>query len=328
MPILAFDIGGTRVTAALGTKEGEILALERRASPRPEGAEGVRRAMETMAQELLHREGREVEAIGIGFGGPVDAAQGIVLRSHHVAGWEGFPLGAWAQERWGAPAWVENDANAGALGEWFFGAGRGCQHLVYLNLGTGIGGGVILQGRLLRGAHSIAGEVGHMTVWPNGPLCPCGRRGCLEAVCSGDSIARRARARLALEAQVEPSRTSLLETWSQGRWERVRSEQVFEAARQGDPLAQEVVEETLEYLALGIANLLVLFDPERVILGGGVAEAGEVLWEPLRRRVEEKAHPLYRKGMEVLPARLGYDAGILGALALVRYEEELQATQR
>ncbi|MFN3422318.1 MAG: ROK family protein, partial [Armatimonadota bacterium] len=191
--VLGVDVGGTKMTAALATQDGQIVKLLRIQTKQEEGAEGGFKAICRMVRDLLSeakQKGLTVSQIGVGFGGPVDFERGIVYLSHHVPGWENFPLKAELENYFGIATIVDNDANAGTLGEWMFGAGKGIDDLLYVNIGTGIGGGIISGGRLVRGWRNLAGEIGHMTVKPDGPVCTCGRKGCLEALASGSAIGR------------------------------------------------------------------------------------------------------------------------------------------
>jgi glucokinase len=236
------------------------------------------------------------QACGIGFGGPVDFERGVVLRSHHVEGWEGLSLGEDLEREFEVPTVVDNDANAGTLGEWKFGAGRGFSDLLYVNIGTGIGGGVVAGGRLVRGKSNLAGEIGHTTVVRGGPPCTCGRRGCLEACASGDALARRG-----TEVIGRP----------------VSGKDVFVLAGAGDALAQRVLDEVMEDLAHGIGSAVGLLDPALVIIGGGLSEAPEPLFlEPLRRAIPRYCLEEAARGLRVEAAQLRYDAGVIGAVAL------------
>ncbi|MCS7187343.1 MAG: ROK family protein [Armatimonadota bacterium] len=297
--VLGIDVGGTKMTAALATQSGKIVKLLRVHTKREEGAEGGFKAICEMVQELLNEarsQGLTVVRIGVGFGGPVDFGRGTVYLSHHVHGWENFPLKEALEKRFAVTTSVDNDANAGTLGEWMFGAGKGIDDLLYVNIGTGIGGGIISGGKLVRGWKNLAGEIGHMTVKPDGPVCTCGRKGCLEALASGDAIGREGTERL-------------------GR--PVKSEEVFQLAEQGNEVAKQILSEAVEALAFAIGAAANLFNPKRVILGGGVAEAPEhLLIEPLRARLPRYTLPQAAEGLEVVRAQLGYDAGIMGAIAL------------
>jgi glucokinase len=302
--VIGVDVGGTKMTAALATRDGKIVKLLRIQTKREEGAEGGFKAICEMVKSLLDEartQGLSVEKIGVGFGGPVNFESGTVYLSHHVPGWENFPLRDELECRFSIPVTVDNDANAGTLGEWMFGAGKGVNDLLYVNIGTGIGGGIISGGKLVRGWRNLAGEIGHMTVKPDGPTCTCGRKGCLEALASGSAIGREGTERL-------------------GR--PVRSEEVFQLADQGDPIAKQILAEAVDALAFAIGAAANLFNPKKVILGGGVAEAPEhLLIEPLRERLVRYTLPQVHEGLEVIRAQLGYDAGIMGAIALALIAE-------
>ena len=303
--VIGVDVGGTKMTAALATHDGEIVKLLRIQTKREEGAEGGFKAICEMVKSLLEEAKTQelsVEKMGVGFGGPVDFERGMVYLSHHVPGWENFPLREELESRFGVPATVDNDANAGTLGEWMFGAGKGVNDLLYVNIGTGIGGGIISGGKLVRGWRNLAGEIGHMTVKPEGPVCTCGRKGCLEALASGSAIGREGTERFG-----KP----------------MKSEEVFQLAEQGDPIAKQILAEAVDALAFAIGAAANLFNPKKVILGGGVAEAPEhLLIEPLRERLVRYTLPQVYEGLEVVRAQLGYDAGIMGAIALALLTED------
>lgn len=309
--LLALDFGGTKLTAGLA-RAGEPRWLARAQVPSPPGADAGsdRREILALARCLMDKAGVCPAAVGVSFGGPVDAARGLVLLSHHVPGWEEFPLAAWLQEEFRVPAAVDNDANLGALGEWRYGAGQGCTSLLYVTVSTGVGGGWVLDGRVYHGADSLAGEIGHMTVQPGGPLCTCGRRGCVEALAAGPAIARRARERL----RAEPGAGVLLREMVQGDVEAVTAREVSQAAEAGDPLAREVLEEAARALGMGLGAAIVLMNPQRVVVGGGVAKAGARYFAAVREAA--RAHVLPRMTVDIVPAALGDDAPLWGAAAL------------
>jgi glucokinase len=246
-----------------------------------------------------------IQRIGIGCAGPVDRQAGLILNPPNLPGWVRVPLVERIEKALGRPAVLENDANAAALGEFRYGAGKGASSLVYLTVSTGIGGGIILDGKIWHGVKDGAGEVGHMTLLPDGPLCGCGNRGCLEALASGPAIARRAREALAT-----------------GRPSRLREAGDFTAAdvvrlaQEGDALAAEVWDEAVRYLGLGVAAIVTILAPQRVVIGGGVAKAGDFLFEPLRREVRRRVKLVPVESVPILPAALGPDVGILGAAAV------------
>ncbi|HEV2859986.1 MAG TPA: ROK family protein [Pyrinomonadaceae bacterium] len=306
--IAAIDIGGTKIALGLADTEGGEPVFHR--FPTRLG-DGPRRIMEAALGELERmagERGARVVAAGVGCGGPLDRGRGLILSPPNLPGWDEFPVVRMVEERLGVPVLLDNDANAAALGEHEYGAGRGFRHLIYLTISTGIGGGIIIGGRLVHGVGDGAGEVGHMVVEPGGPPCPCGGRGCLEALCSGTSIARRAAE--ALSRGDRPS--TLLEA------EEVTARAVAEAAARGDALAAEVWDETVRYLALGLSNIIAVLAPEAIILGGGVSTAGEQLLTPLRRLVRESVRIMPVERVRILQAALGADSAVYGALLLGR----------
>ena len=325
--LLAMDFGGTKLTAAL-TASGECSWLGHRMTPSPphSNAQSDLNIMMGLAQDLLTSlppsPGRasqaDLAAVGVSFGGPVDAARGLVLLSHHVPGWGGMPLQEWLEERLGVPASVDNDANAGALGEHRFGAGRGHDSLMYITVSTGVGGGWILGGQPWRGADGMAGEIGHMVVDPAGPVCLCGKRGCVERLASGPYIAQRARQWL----EEQPERGRILRALagddplnSSGQApEMITAKLVAQAAAQGDDLAWEALEVAARGLGVGIGNAANLVNPKRFVLGGGVTKAGERFWEVLRHTARQTALPEIH--FDIVPAALGDDAPLWGAIAL------------
>ncbi|MEN3039576.1 MAG: ROK family protein [Candidatus Kryptonium sp.] len=297
--VIGVDVGGTKMTSALARQDGQIIKLLRIKTKPDEGAKGGFRAICEMIQELLDegkRESLKVVCIGIGFGGPVNFERGIVYLSHHIHGWENFPLKEEIEKRFNITTFVDNDANAGTLGEWIFGAGKGVDDLLYVNIGTGIGGGIISGGKLIRGCRNLAGEIGHLTVNPNGSICACGRKGCLETFASGSAIGREGTKRF-------------------GR--AIKSEEVFQLANEGNKVAKQIIDEAVDALAFAIGAAVNLFNPRLVILGGGVSEAPEnLLIEPLKLRLLRYTLPQTAEGLEVVRAKLGYEAGIMGAIAL------------
>ena len=300
--ILALDFGGTKLAAALAMP-GERNFLAKAASPSPpeKSAEVDRKIILELAARVLA--GRKAAAVGASFGGPVQAEEGRVVLSHHVPGWEGFPLKEWLEERFGAPAVVENDANSGALGEWAFGSGRGTRSFLYVTVSTGIGGGWILNGEIYRGADGLAGEIGHLTVDPEGPVCTCGRRGCLEAIASGPAIARQARELLAT------GESSVLRGLSE-----LTAREVAQAAAAGDPVAEKVLRGAAQALGLALAQAITLMNPERIAVGGGVAKSGERFFTWTREAARNHVPPQAR--VDIVPAQLLDDAPLWGAVAL------------
>ncbi len=317
--LLALDYGGTKLSAAIvGVGEREWRALERIPSPADKDARYDRETMLAMARGLL--DGQAPAAIGVSFGGPVDARRGRVILSHHVPGWEDTPLREQLQEALGAPASVDNDANVAALGEYRYGAGQGCASLLYVTVSTGVGGGWVLDGRIFSGADGMAGEIGHTVVDPQGPPCICGRRGCAEAMACGPALARRARERLA----AEPGAGERLRTVVGGDLNAVTGERVAHAAADGDTLAQQVLDDAARALGLCIGTAITLMNPERVVVGGGVAKSGESYWRSLRAAARANTLPQMR--VDIVPAALGDDAPLWGAAALAEEVNSQQST--
>lgn len=305
--VLALDYGGTKHTAALlAAGETTWLAHERVYSP--PGADGSydRATMIEIARRLLARTEGRLAAIGVSFGGPVDATTGTVRLSHHVPGWEDTPLRDQLQAEFGIPAAVDNDANVAALGEWRFGAGQGCNSLLYVTVSTGIGGGWVLGGRIYTGADGMAGEIGHVVVRPGGVECVCGKRGCLEAEACGPAIAAKTQRRL------EAGEASMV--FTSGDRDSVTGEAVARAAQKGDALAQEVMDDAARMLGTGLGGAINLMNPQRVVLGGGVTKSGERYWRIVRETA--RAHALPQMRVDIVPAALGDDAPLWGAVAL------------
>lgn len=309
--ILALDFGGTKLSAAAvaaGTaaaQEPVWLGEQRVFTPADADRDHEIAQMVQMAEALL--DGRQLRTVGISFGGPANFDRGLVYRSDHVAGWENTPLQALLEARWRVPVRVDNDANAAALGEHRFGAGQGCQDLLYVTVSTGVGGGWVLDGRLWRGQRGMAGEIGHTVVDSDGPRCLCGKRGCVERLASGPFLAADALATL----EAEPQRESTL----RGRSVELTARDIAEAATQGDGLARALLLRSAWAVGVGLGNAANLIAPQRFILGGGVTKAGELWWQGVRQAAQETA--LSDLAFDIVPAALGDDAPLWGAVALV-----------
>jgi glucokinase len=307
--IAGIDIGGTKIAVALSDTDGHLISISRFATNVEIGPYRILDNTVKEIEQMMEEADARLVAAGIGCGGPLDHRRGLILSPPNLPGWDDFPIIEVIEKRLGCRAVLDNDANVAALGECRYGAGVGLHDLVYVTISTGIGGGIIIGGKILHGINDGAGEVGHITVLPEGPRCGCGARGCMEAICSGTSIARRARERLLTAAQ--SSMTTLA-----GGLNKVTAKVVAEAARSGDPLASEIWDETVYYLAIGLGNVINIIAPEAVILGGGVSMAGEQLLEPLRREVQSRSTMLPPEKINILQAALGDNSGIYGALIL------------
>jgi len=300
------DVGGTKIAAGVVSPEGEVRASVRR--PTPHSPEKLVEAIVGAIEEVM--EGQEVGAACLAVPGHILAQEDRVVFSANLHAIEGIPLRDRIEPEIGVPLAIENDASAAAWGEFRFGAGREVEHLVFLTLGTGIGGGVISHGVLLRGAQGAGGELGHVTVHATGPRCACGNRGCLEALASGTAIGRRGG-----EAAFGRPDSALGRIAARRR---VLGEDVTELARTGDEAAISVLEKTGTWLGIGLAGFVSIFNPDVVAVGGGAMAAGEMILAPARREIRLRARPPSRDLVEVQPATLGPESGVLGAAALAR----------
>ena len=314
--VVGIDIGGTKLATVVADNTGHILNKVRRPTLAERGPEYALQLLFDMVHETIELAGLErttISAIGVSCGGPLDTGTGIVYSPPNLPGWDALPLKARLESEFQVPVTIENDANASALAEYRFGGGRGYNAVLYMTMSTGIGGGIVLDGQVYHGANDSAGEVGHQILLPDGPPCGCGKRGCLEALCSGPAIARRAQAAVRNE---KTSATTLLDL-AGGRVEDVRSEHVLEAARQGDVLGLQLVEETGYYMGWGIANLVNILNPDIVLLGTIAIAAGDLLLNPIRKTVSEFAMTRPAEAVKIAPAQLGEALGDLAAIALV-----------
>lgn len=307
--ILAIDLGGTKILAALFV-DGHLAGEERMPSLAGESVEATIGQMSLAIERVLQAERlalEQLDAISIAAAGPIDSTRGVITQSPNLPGWHNVPLASIIRERYKAGIFLINDAKAAALGEHRFGAGKGTRHMVMLTVGTGIGGGIIIDGKLYFGALGGAGEVGHMVIDVHGPRCRCGNKGCLEMLASGTAMARKARWYIDRH-----ERTTLVEV-AGGRTGSITAETIGAAARAGDKLAVRIIEEAAVYLGVGMANLANIFNPEMIVVGGGVANLGEFLLEPARRVVQERAFELATRELRIAPALLGDRAGVFGA---------------
>ncbi|GLQ10691.1 glucokinase [Devosia yakushimensis] len=288
---IGIDIGGTSLRAALVDSSGHILAREETATLAQAGPQAVvQQIADLVAKIAPDRTG--ITGAGISSPGPIDTERGLALGVPTLAGWSDIPIASMIQTALNLPVRLENDAIAAAIGEWKFGAGQGLSHLVYVTISTGIGGGVIADGKVLRGRMGMAGHIGHMTIERDGAPCACGNRGCWEAYASGTAFARR----------ISPHFPN--------------PKSAFAAAPSGDPRALQLVTEQADWLGIGIANLLHLFSPQTVILGGGIANGFPLLLPGITHRVQANAMPAFRD-VPIVPAALGENAGLIGAAAMV-----------
>jgi glucokinase len=313
--VLTLDFGGTKLAAAVvETKTGKTTALTRKSTPVRQGAEATLNAMIEIGWEALEGCGikDQITRVGISFGGPVNKDRTTVLHSHHVPEWGGIVLTERIANTFEIPAFMENDANAGAFGEWYFGAGERVENMIYIQVSTGVGAGLILKHQLFRG-EALAGEFGHITVFPNGPTCVCGKSGCVESLCSGWAIARDGK-----EAFKHAAPSSPLWRLSEGKGENVKASTVIEAYREGDLIAKTILEQSFTSLGIGIANIICLFDPEIVVVGGGIARAKDVMMEFLKPALDNYVHHLFKNRYRLKFSELDGQETLLGAALLAR----------
>ncbi len=306
--IIGIDIGGTNIKGALLDSGGNIIRKEQAATLANAGPEAVAARVTGLIGKLeatASADGKKVTAIGIGVPGQPDPKTGTVASAPNLH-WRLVPLVEYLRRGTALPIYLENDANVAALGEQWRGAGRGSVNMVMITVGTGIGGGVILNGSLYSGTNGSAGEVGHMVIDPNGPQCSCGRRGCLETLTSATAMIRMAREAIDRGTKTELSKPENLE-----------AKDIVMAAQAGDSVAQEIINFAAGYLGMGLGNIINLFNPDTIVVGGGVSKAGEILFDPLRRSAMEWSLEAPAKVVKIVPAELGNDAGCIGAVVLV-----------
>lgn len=316
--IIGVDLGGTRVRAVLSTGAGQILARAEMPTQADQGLEHVLSNIKlTINQVLGLADFSNLVGMGVGAPGPLNPFTGVVFSPPNLPGWSNVPLTAILEKEFRLPVYLGNDANLAALGEYTFGAGKDYRYLVYMTVSTGVGGGVIEDGRILQGARGAAAELGHMTIDYNGPRCNCGNIGCLEILTAGPSIRRRT-----IEL-LETGVPSKLVDMVGGNLQGITPELIAEAARQGDAAAVRIIKETAFFLGVGVTNVLHLYNPEIVVIGGGVSKMGDMIFEPLIEVVRERAMHAFWENVPIVQTELGGDIGLYGSIALVlqNYEE-------
>lgn len=307
----AVDLGGTKILSLAVDANGEVLGEDLRPTEAHEGPGAVLRRIADSVSAAVRAAGpgRRLAGAGVAAPGPIDFERGMVADAPNLPGWHNVPVAAQLGDLLRCTAVLENDANAAAYGEFRLGAGRGVRHLVYLTVSTGVGGGLVLDGRLYRGANGAAGELGHIPLTQNGPLCGCGAHGCLEQLASGTAIARRAREVLGRNG------APLLARLVAGGTD-VSAEVVHQAALQGDLDAREVIDAAGRHLGAGLVAFVNIFNPDVIVIGGGAAKIGPMLLEPALAEMRARAFRIAREHVRVVPAELGDRAGALGAAML------------
>lgn len=319
--VIGVDLGGTNIVAAALPEDGsQTFAFRSELTQAYQGADAVVDKIVGMIEGVISDTiaatgATRADFVGVGVGapGPLDRERGIVITTPNL-GWTNFPLRDVIAKRVGLHATLDNDANCATLGEWWLGAAAGGRNVVGMTIGTGIGGGLILDGELYHGSADVAGEIGHMTIDITGRRCKCGNYGCLEAYAAGPSIAERAREALGGDTE------SLLHSLVGGELDRLTAAIVYEAAHKGDDLSLEVVRETARLLGAGIANLLNIFNPDVVVIAGGVTQAGDPLFDPLRKEVRKRAFRPAVESCRIVPGSLPGTAGIVGAVATFKQQ--------
>ena len=313
-PVLTVDLGGTKIMTAVVLPDGRLLSHNYCLTMADRGPEVViDRILSALNGAMAQAQLKTSELIGLGVAaaGILDTKKGIVTTSPNLPHWHDVQLGDILTEKLGIVTYIINDANAAAVGEHRFGVGKGFTNMIYLTVSTGIGGGIIVDGELYSGTDGCAGELGHMTVEVDGPRCHCGNFGCLEALASGWAVVIEAVKRIN-----QGEKSSIIEL-ADGRLEDITAEKIAMAARRGDRLAADIVREAANYLGVGLANLVNIFNPELIVIGGGLSKMGDMLLKPARKVVKERAFKLPTRTVRIVRARLGSNAGIIGAAAYV-----------
>ncbi len=290
----AIDIGGTKIAVGMVDKAGRVLACKECPTDAHNGLEDGLSRVTRMLQEVASESGRPLEGIGIGCTGPVNPREGTIGRVEFLPGWEGANLVERLSEAFGTLVAIENDADAAALGEWAWGAGIGTRKFLLVTVGTGIGVGIILDGKLYRGVNDSHPEIGHHVIDPSGPACFCGAHGCWESLASGPAM----------------------ESWAQSshpQRKRVSAHVLCSSAEQGDQLAQAAVRRTANYLGIGLANLVTLFSPEMIALGGGLLQSRHLFWSAIQEAIQTNCGLVPHQAVKLVPSKLGAQTGLIGA---------------
>ena len=308
--VLAIDLGGTKIRVALVSQNGRILSSIRQSSNAGKGKKHVIENMVSIIKLLLKKSNKDIhdiKSISMAIAGINDIKRGIVTTAPNLPGWHGVNIRSMAQEKFGLTAYLINDATAAALGEHRLGAGVGYKNLVYLTVSTGIGGGLVIDNKLYSGEDGAAGELGHMKVLANGPRCNCGKEGCLEALSSGSAMTRKA-----IDA-INNGRNSILLKLCDNDINKVTAEMIAAAARKGDDLSSEIISEASYYLGIGLSNLINIFNPDVIVIGGGLSKMGAMYLGPAKKTAKQIAFRLPAARVKIVKSKLGDNAGLIGA---------------
>ncbi len=322
--ILGIDLGGTKILAAVIDAKGILSSRQYIATPAAEGADAVIAAIVESTRKAVQLAGIKVSdllAVGLGAPGLIDSGKGLVHTSPNLPGWKDVLLRDQIEQALGKPVYMINDAHAAAVGELHFGAGRGCRHFIYITVSTGIGGGLILDGNIYEGSSGLGGEIGHMVIDDDGPLCNCGNRGCWEMLASGKALEREARRRIESGAN-----TNILSFCHSERskgpqslaLECITAKVIHTAAQAGDALALELINRNAYFLGVGLANIINIFNPECIVIGGGLSNLGDMLLKPAIEEAGRRAFKQPFEAVKFVTAELGGDSGVIGAAAHAR----------
>ena len=308
---IGIDVGGTNVKIALVDDKGSILYSNSVPTRAEMGYEYTVNNIKQAIRDLMSEtKVTNIEGIGFDFPGQIDYKNGIVRLAPNIPGWVNIPIAKIIEDEFKIPTRIDNDVHCAALGELNFGAGKGCENFICMTVGTGIGSGIVINGKLVRGASNAAGELGHIKLQMHeGPLCGCGDHGCLEAFASGPSIVA-----MAEEYILGGKSTKFRELASGGE---ITPFIVAEAAKQGDPVAKRIFARIGEYIGFGLSSVVNLLNPEKIIIGGGVADAGDILLDPIKETIKKRAMVVAGSAVEIVPAKLGNTAGVIGASLLI-----------
>ena len=309
---IGVDVGGTNVKIALVSDKGKIIYSNSIPTRAEMGYEHTINSMKDAIRDLLKEtkmKPTDIEGVGFGFPGQIDCKKGVVRLAPNIPGWVNIPIASIIEKEFGIPTRVDNDVRTATLGELNYGAGVGCENLVCITVGTGIGSGLVVNGKLVRGANNAAGEIGHIKLnMQGGPLCGCGDRGCLEAYASGPSIVALA------EEYIRGGKSTKYRELANPE---ITPYIVAVAAKEGDPVARQIFRIMGEYIGMGLVSVVNLLNPEKIIIGGGVAESGDILFDPIKETIAKRAMTI-QKEVEIVPAQLGNTAGVIGASLLIK----------
>jgi glucokinase len=317
--VLGIDLGGTKILTAVVDSQGNMLSRDHSKTPAAQGEDALLRAIVESVGRALDQSGLaagDLAAVGVGAPGLSNPKTGVLYTSPNLPAVHDVPLKEIIERELTRKTFILNDANAAAFGEFSFGAGRGARYFIYVTVSTGIGGGIVIDGRIYSGFSGVAGEVGHMTIQDDGPRCGCGNIGCWEALASGTALAREARERIK-----EGAKTEILK-YADGDLEKVRAEVIEKAAEEGDGLAAELIAHTAHYLGVGLANLINIFNPELIVIGGGLSNIGDRLLQPAFDTARSRSFPQAQRSVRFARAELGRNSGVLGAAAFALKEVE------